>query len=239
MQAHAQTKTLVDIAIPGQGVLRNVAIIVGFAVFTAIAAQISGTPPGWYANAFSWIGLPIEGTPVPISGQTLAVCITGASLGSYRAVASIMLYMLAGIAGLPVYAGAVSKVFAGEVGFGATDGSLWSATSFLSIPSGGYIIGFIVAAYFIGWLAERGWDRGVLRITIALVTGNVIIYLLGLPWLYAVLNQDLSWNMNLAKTLQFGLWPFIPGDILKLAIATAAVPGAWVLLGRLKGQSWK
>jgi len=239
VQAHAQTKTLVDIAIPGQGVLRNVAIIVGFAVFTAIAAQISGTPPGWYANAFSWMGLPIEGTPVPISGQTLAIGVTGAALGSYRAVASIMLYVLAGIAGLPVYAGAVSKVFSGEVAFGATDGSLWSATSLLSIPSGGYIVGFIVAAYFIGWLAERGWDKSVLRITLALVAGNVLIYLLGLPWLFAVLNQLPSLNMDLAKTLQFGLWPFIPGDIFKLAIATAAIPGAWALLGRSKGQSWK
>ena len=239
MQAQSQVKTFVDIVIPGQGLLRNTALIVGFAVFTAMAAQISATPPGWYADAFAWIGLPIEGTPVPITGQTLAIGVTGAALGSYRAMASIMLYMLAGIAGLPVYAGAVSKVVSGEVAFGATNGSLWSTTSFLSIPSGGYIVGFIVAAYFIGWLAERGWDRSILRIALALLTGNIIIYLIGLPWLFAVLNEIPSLNMDLAKTLQFGLWPFIPGDILKLAIATAAIPGAWKLLGRTKGQPWK
>jgi biotin transport system substrate-specific component len=238
VQAQAQVKTFVDVVIPGQGILRNVAIIVGFALFTAVTAQISATPPAWFADAFAWAGLPIEGTPVPITGQTLAIGITGVVLGSYRAIASIMLYALAGIAGLPVYAGAVSKVFSGEVGFGATDGSLWSETSLLSIPSGGYIIGFIVAAYFIGWLAERGWDRGVLRIALALFVGNILIYLFGLPWLFAVLNQVASLDMDLTKTLQFGLWPFIPGDILKLAIATTAVPGAWAIFGRSKGQQW-
>jgi biotin transport system substrate-specific component len=239
VQAQSQVKTFVDMVIPGQGILRNTALIIGFAVFTAMAAQISATPPGWYADAFAWLGLPIEGTPVPITGQTLAIGITGAALGSYRAMASIMLYMLAGIAGLPVYAGSVSKVVSGEVAFGATNGSLWSDTSFLSIPSGGYIVGFIAAAYFIGWLAERGWDRSILRIALALLTGNIIIYLIGLPWLFAVLNEIPSLNMDLAKTLQFGLWPFIPGDILKLAIATAAIPGAWKLLGGTKGQPWK
>jgi biotin transport system substrate-specific component len=228
----AREKTLVDIAVPGQGLLRDAALVVGFALFTAVAAQVSFLPPSWFVDAFAAIGIPIGGTPVPVSLQTLAVGLTGAALGSRRGGLSILLYALAGMAGLPVYAGAVGKILSGEAAFGATDGSLWGGMSFLDIPSGGYIVGFIAAAFVIGWLAERGWDRSVARTALALVIGNVVIYLIGLPWLYAVLSQIPSLNMDLAKTLQFGLWPFIPGDVLKLAVATGVLPGAWALVRR-------
>lgn len=225
-------KTLIDVAIPGQGLWRNVALIVGSALFISVAAQASFSPPSWFVDAFASIGVPIAGTPVPVTLQTLAVGLSAASLGSRRAVMSLLLYMIVGIAGLPVYAGAVGDILSGEASFGATSGSLWGGTAFLSIPSGGYIVGFIVASFVIGWLAERDWDRTILRTAAAIAVGNVIIYLFGLPWLYAVLSDIPSLGMDLPKTLDFGLWPFIPGDILKLAIAAGVLPGVWALWGR-------
>lgn len=232
----AQRRTLVDVAIPGTGLLRDAALVTGFAAFTAVAAQVAFLPPSWFVNAFASIGIPIQGTPVPITGQTMAVGITGAALGSKRGAASLLLYMAAGMAGLPVFAQAWGKVYSGAVAFGSTPGSFWSDTPFWLLTSGGYVVGFILAAYLIGWLAERRWDRSPWRTALALLAGNVIVYLVGLPWLYAVLSQKPALGMDLAKTLNFGLWPFIPGDALKLAIAAGVLPGAWALLRGTRKQ---
>jgi biotin transport system substrate-specific component len=232
MQVAGVPKTLIDVALPRVGVRRDIALVAGFAVFTAFAAQISFSPPSWFADMFATIGVPIEGTPVPITGQTLAVGLTGAALGSRRGAQSMLIYMLVGIIGFPVFAGGFGDVFSGEFAFGTTGGSIWGETSFLSLASGGYIVGFVAAAYLIGSLAERGWDRNVWRIGLALLIGNAIVYLVGLPWLYVVLSDIPALGMDLAKTLDFGLWPFIPGDALKIAIATGALPGAWLLVRR-------
>ena len=231
MQLAHVPKTLIDVAVPRTGIGRDAALVAGFAGFTAVAAQISLSPPGWFVDAFAAIGVPIQGTPVPITGQTLAVGVTGAALGSRRGSQAMLVYMLAGIVGFPVFAGAFGDVFSGEFAFGTTNGSIWGGVPFYSLASGGYIVGFVAAAFVIGLLAERGWDRSIARTAMALVIGNVIIYLVGLPWLYAVLNTP-SFGMDLAKTLDFGLWPFIPGDLLKIALATGALPGAWVLIRR-------
>lgn len=233
-----QRRTLVDVAIPGSGLLRNAALVTGFTAFTAMAAQISFLPPAWFVSAFSAIGIPIAGTPVPITAQTLAVGITGAALGSKRGAASMLLYLLAVMAGLPMLAGTWGQVLSGKVAFGETPGSLWGDVPLTMLTSGGYVVGFIVAAYVIGWLAERGWDRTPWRTALALFAGNVIVWAFGLPWLYyvlATLKPEL--NMDLAKTLNFGLWPYVPGDVVKLAIATGVLPGAWALLkGRGEGR---
>ena len=207
---------------------RAALLVVAGALFVAVAAQVSLTPPQWYANAFSSVGLPIEGTPVPITLQTLAVGLTGAALGSRLGTMSLLLYLFAGIAGLPVYAGSVGDILSGEVAFGATDGSLWGgATSFWAMPSFGYIIGFVIAATLIGRLAERGWDRSFLYTALAMLAGSLVIYAFGLPWLHMSFD-----NMTISLTLDWGLWPFVPGDILKLLVAAGALPGAWVLLRR-------
>lgn len=235
-QASIRRSTLVDMVVPGQGVLRDVALVAGFTALVTVFAQISFLPPAWFVNMFSAIGVPIQGTPVPITGQTLAVGITGAALGSRRGAASLVLYMLLGVVGMPVFAGHWADLSSGKFAFGQTNGSLWGLTPFWMLSSGGYIVGFIIAAYVIGRLAERGWDRSPWRIAAALLAGNVIVYLIGLPWLYAVLTQRPSLGMDLAKTLQFGLWPFIPGDALKLAIATGVLPGAWSLVGQTKAR---
>lgn len=204
----------------------------GFALFTAVAAQISFSPPGWFSQLFTAIGIPVQGTPVPITGQTLAVGIAGAALGSRRGAASLLLYILAGMVGFPVYAGAAAQVWNGQIALGATGGSLWSAVPFWALPSGGYLVGFLAASFLIGGLAERGWDRRPRRTLLALLLGNILIYLFGLPWLYVALAQRPDLSMDLAKTLNFGLWPFIPGDTLKLLVATGVLPGAWSLVRR-------
>ena len=223
-----RTPTLSEYALRGLiPQYRTAFLVVAGALFVAVAAQVSFTPPQWYATIFSSIGLPIEGTPVPITLQTLAVGLTGAALGSRLGVASLLLYLCAGIAGLPVYAGAVGDVLSGEAAFGVTDGAVWGETPFWQYASFGYIIGFVIAATLIGRLAERGWDRNFFFTALAMLAGSVAIYAFGLPWLH--LSFD---NMTVGRTLEWGLWPFIPGDTLKLLIAAGVLPGAWALMRR-------
>ena len=231
-QAQERSPTLTQAVWPSTSVARDAILVTGFALFTAVAAQISFSPPAWFSQLFSAVGLPVQGTPVPITAQTLAVGITGAALGSRRGAVSLLLYLLAGVAGLPVYAGATAQVWSGQVALGATNGSFWSTVSFWALPSGGYLVGFVAAGFLIGGLAERGWDRRPGLTLLALLLGNALIYVCGLPWLYAVLAQRPDLSMDIAKTLNFGLWPFIPGDLLKLLVATGVLPGAWSLVRR-------
>jgi biotin transport system substrate-specific component len=154
------------------------------------------------------VRIPLPFTPVPITGQTFAVVLVGAGLGAVRGTVSLLLYVALGAAGLSIFSG-------------WTGG--WMA---LTGATGGYLIGFIVAAAITGFLAERGWDRRFGSSIGAMLTGNVVIYLFGLPWLAAVANTGLT------KTLELGLYPFVPGDLIKLYLAAMALPGAWRLLGR-------
>jgi biotin transport system substrate-specific component len=151
--------------------------------------------------------------PVPLTGQTFAVLLVGSSLGAIRGAASLALYLWLGVAGAPIYA---------DAGHG------WSA---LTGPSGGYIVGFVLAAAVTGYLAERGWDRRFSSAVGAMLTGNVIIYAVGLPWLAAVIGT------NLERTLELGLYKFVPGDLLKLYLAASALPAAWRVVGRIGGHS--
>jgi biotin transport system substrate-specific component len=177
----------------GVGVLVDAFLILAGALLVALAAQIE---------------IPLPFTPVPITGQTLAVLLVGSSLGAWRGGSSLLLYLVLGGVGLPFYSG-------GDRGWEVVQGA-----------TGGYLIGFILAAIVTGALAERRWDRRVRSSIGAMLTGNVIIYLVGLPWLAVVLDTGLE------KTLEFGLYPFVPGDMLKLYLAALALPGAWKLLGR-------
>jgi biotin transport system substrate-specific component len=141
--------------------------------------------------------------PVPITGQTLAVLLVGSTLGWARGAISMVLYAVLGLVGLPVYS---------DGSHGA--GVLFGAT-------GGYIIGFIVSAALVGWLAERQWDRKVLKAIVTFVAGSVVVFAIGLPWLAVVLHTDLP------TTLQYGLYPFIIGGIIKAVIAAGLLPLAW------------
>lgn len=143
-------------------------------------------------------------TPVPITGQTFAVLLVGAALGSRRGAASLALYLLQGSLGLPVFAGGKSGLIT------------------LLGPTGGYLVGFVVAAFLVGYLAERGLDRRWFTALPAFLAGEIVIYLFGLPWLATF--------VGLEKALLGGLWPFLPGDFIKALFAAAALPSAWALI---------
>ena len=157
--------------------------------------------------ASAQISFKLPFTPVPITGQTFSVLLVGAALGTARGGASGLLYVLLGLV-FPVYA-------AGGEGWDVIVGA-----------SGGYLVSYPFAAALTGYLAERRWDRRFSSAIGAMLTGNVVIYLFGLPWLAVVLNT------NLEKTLELGLYPFVPGDTFKLYLAAAALPAAWKLAGR-------
>ena len=149
-------------------------------------------------------------TPVPITLQTFAVLLVASAYGPLLGTASLALYMLVGIAGAPVYAEQKQgcDVFTGA--------------------NGGYIVGFVVAAARTGYLAERGWDRRFSTSVTVMLTGSVVIYACGLVWLHHDLG--VSWT----KALELGLYPFVPGDVVKLYLAALALPGAWRLVERIK-----
>ncbi len=149
MKKLALSVTLMDAVFPKKGLLRDAALIVGFSCLTALLAQIS-----------FWIG------PVPITGQTLAVLLAGALLGSCRGALSQLSYLAIGATAIPYW-----FALGGPPGIARLLG-----------PTGGYLIGFVAAAFVVGWLAERGWDRRLWTAVLAMVIGNITIYIFGLPW---------------------------------------------------------
>lgn len=146
--------------------------------------------------------------PVPITGQTLAVLLVGSSLGATRGALSMVLYALVGALGAPIF----------SEGSGGT-AALFGAT-------GGYIVGFVLAAALTGWLAQRRWERGLVRGMLAFGAGSVVVFLVGLPWLQVSLG--LTWSQTLAA----GLYPFVIGGVIKAAIAALVLRGAWALVDR-------
>jgi len=174
----------------------DVALVVGAALFVALSAQLV---------------IPLPFTPVPITMQPFAVLLVGASLGAVRGSSALVLYLLLGMVGAPVYAD----------GHGGVEWVLGA--------SGGYLVSYPFVAAITGRLAERQWDRRVLSALAAMLAGNVAIYVVGVPWLAAYLG------VGLGRALELGLYPFIPGDLLKLALAALLLPGAWRLVRRAKG----
>lgn len=148
--------------------------------------------------------------PVPITGQTLAVLLVGSALGANRGALAMLLYWVVGMAGAPIY----------------SDGGSGLAAAFG--PSGGYIMGFMVAAYAVGKVAERGGDRNVLKAALSFLAGTVITFAFGMAWL------ALSTGAGLQQTLEWGLYPFIAGGLIKSAIAAGIMPLAWKASSRLR-----
>jgi biotin transport system substrate-specific component len=157
--------------------------------------------------------------PVPMTLQTLAVLAIGGAYGSRLGAATLCLYALEGAAGLPVFANFQAGLFlpTGEI-----------------IATGGYIIGFVLAAFLVGWLAERGWDRGVVKMFAAMLLGAAVLYVPGLIWLTIWIAEikGLAWGTAVAASISSGLIPFILGDLVKAALAAMAFPATWSLLGR-------
>jgi biotin transport system substrate-specific component len=179
--------------LPGARV-RDVVLVVSGALLTALFAQIS---------------IHVPGSPVPITGQTLAVGLVGATLGMRRGAASLALYAVLGLF-LPFYAD-------GDSGWSV----VWGA-------SGGYIIGFIFAAGFIGWMAEHGADRNVLLAFLAFVGGQLLIFAFGLAGLKISVDESWSWTIHNGFTI------FIFGGLVKAAIGAVVLPSAWGLVRRFE-----
>lgn len=176
-------------------VLYDIAVVIGGSFIIALCAQL----------AIGW--------PVPVTGQTFAVLMIGALLGARRASLSVLIYIMEGAAGLPVFA-------QGRGGFMVLLG-----------PTGGYLVGFVFAVYIVGLLAERGWDRRIGKTIIAMVFGNITIYTFGLLWLCCLVYMD-KLPINANKILIVGLYPFIAGDLLKISLAAILLPSGWKMLGR-------
>ncbi|HEY7599318.1 MAG TPA: biotin transporter BioY [Candidatus Limnocylindrales bacterium] len=156
-------------------------------------------------------------TPVAITGQTFGVLFTAALLGLRRSLVSVALYLLIGFVGLPVFAEGTS----GLARVASFEAGLLSLA-----PTGGYLLGFLIAGGLVGRLAELGWDRRIGGSLAAMLIGNVVIYLIGVPWLM------LAAGVGLGRGLELGLWPFVVGDALKLAVAAGLLPVGWWLVRR-------
>lgn len=189
--ANARALTLADAALPGAGAIRDVLLVVGASLATAAAAQLA---------------VPVPWSPVPITGQTFAVLLSGAVLGARRAFLAQALYLVEGAAGLPFFAGGAA------------------GAAILLGPTGGYLAAFPLAAAVTGFLAERGWDRRFLTTAAAMLAGSVVIFALGLARLSRFVPAD--------HLFSAGLFPFVPGDLVKSALAALAFPAAWRAIAR-------
>lgn len=187
--------TLVDRVIPRTLVTDAALVIAGTALVAALAQ----------------VAIPLW--PVPVTGQTLAVLLVGASLGAARGAASLGLYALLGAIGLPIYSDAASG---------------WSV---LVGPTGGYIIGFVLSAAIVGWAAERRWDRGWLKAAVTFIGGSLVVFAVGLPWLSYSLG-GFGLPNDLQSTLVAGFYPFIIGGLIKASIAAALLPAIWKAVER-------
>ncbi len=148
--------------------------------------------------------------PVPMTMQTFVVLVIGMAYGPRLGAATVAFYLASGASGLPVFAGTPEK------GIGI---------AYMMGTTGGYLLGFVIAAALCGWLALRGWDRTPLTTAFAMLAGNAVIYIPGLLWLGAVVGWD-------KPVLQWGLTPFLLGDLFKLLLAACVLPLAWKMVGR-------
>lgn len=172
--------------------LYDIVLIIAGSLLIALSAQLK-------------VFLPFS--PVPVTGQTFAVLMIGALFGARRGCLSVIVYIMQGLMGLPVFA-------------------LGTGPAVLAGPTGGYLAGFVVGAYVTGFLAERSWDRRVGTTILAMVLGNLAIYSFGLAWLCCLMGPS--------KAVLFtGLYPFIIGDLLKILLAAAVLPAGWKFLALL------
>ncbi len=150
--------------------------------------------------------------PVPITMGTFAVLSIGAAYGARLGLATILGYMLVGALGFDVFAGSSAEKFGLTYMMGGT---------------GGYLIGYVLATLALGALAARGWDRSAGKMALAMLVGNVLIYVPGLLWL----GQLYGWDQPI---LQWGLTPFLAGDAIKLCMAALLLPALWKLVGKAR-----
>lgn len=169
--------------------VRDAALVLGGAGLVGIAAQIA---------------VPVPGSPVPVTGQTFAALLVGTALGAGRGFAALLVYALAGLAGVPWFA----------------EGGSGTSASF------GYVLGMLLASAAVGALARRGADRSMPRMAGTMLLGEAIIYAIGVPYL------ALAADMSVSAAIAAGLTPFLLGDALKAALAMGVLPTAWKFLNR-------
>ena len=191
-------RTLADAVLPAQNrsLVADTVLIVGASLLVAASARLSFAVP--------W-------TPVPVTGQTFAVLLTGILLGSQRGALALALYLLEGAAGLPFFAGGASGLLR------------------LLGPTGGYLWAYPVAAGLVGWLAERGWDRRPHGAALAMGIGSLLILGAGSVWLSAFVG-------GLAMGFAKGMLPFLPGDLMKIVLAATVLPSGWAVVHRIQGD---
>ena len=187
----AKNETLIEVALAPFDVVRQVGLVVGFSLLMALSAQVV---------------IPIG--PIPITGQTFAVLLTGALLGSRLGALTMIVYLIEGASGLPFFRGGMAGI------------------AHLMGPSGGYLIAFPAAAFITGAFAEHGWDRRFLTAAAAMAIGSVVIILSG--WAWFTLLMHASPLISLYDTVI----KFIPGDIIKILLAAAVLPTGWKLVGQ-------
>ena len=193
--SYAKPETLIGTALAPLDWIRSVGLVLAFSLLMALSAQIV---------------IPIG--PVPITGQTFVVLLTGALLGSRLGAMAMIVYLVEGASGLPFF-------FGGSGGLGHLLG-----------PTGGYLVAFPAAAYITGAFAEHDWDRHFLTAVAAMAIGSLVIMLSGWSWFALVTNTPMLTAFKLT------VLPFIPGDIVKILLAAAALPAGWALLQRKASQ---
>jgi biotin transport system substrate-specific component len=188
----AKAETLTSVVLAPLDWARGLALVVAFSLLTALAAQVA---------------IPLPWTPVPITGQTFAVLLTGALLGSRLGALAMIAYLIEGASGLPFFA-------AGGSGVGRL----------LFSPTSGYLLAYPAAAFVVGLLAERGWDRRFITAAAMMALGSIVILLGGWAWLTRFFAPATAWA--------FGVAPFLIGDLIKIALAAAVLPSGWALIKR-------
>jgi biotin transporter BioY len=191
MNSYAQAETLLGTALAPIDFSRSVSLVVAFSLLTALAAQIV-----------------IPAGPVPITGQTFAVLLTGALLGSRMGAAALVLYLIEGACGLPFFYGGSSGL------------------PHLFGPTGGYLVAFPAAAFITGAFAEHGWDKRFPTAVAAMAVGSLIILLAGWAWFSLITNTPP------VPAFVLTIKPHIIGDIIKVLLAAATLPLGWHLLKR-------
>lgn len=181
--------TLLGTLAPGGSLIRATGFVVAGSLLLALSAKAQ--VPFW---------------PVPMTLQSLAIMMIGMAYGSRLAMATVLLYLAEGMAGLPVFAGA-------GAGF-----------AYMTGPTAGYLFGFIIAAGLIGWLAERGWDRSLVKALAAMSAGHVVLFIPGVAWLAVLFGME--------KAVAVGLTPFIAATLLKTALGAALMQTAWTIVAR-------
>jgi biotin transport system substrate-specific component len=184
----SQVSTLKSAFITRATVASQISLILTGTVFLAVMAQIS---------------IPIPGSPVPFTGQTLGVLLLGTAYGAGLGFSTIAFYLLMGMAGAPIFSSGTSGI------------------ERIVGPTGGYLVGMLISSLVLGALAGRKWDQKIKTVIPTMIIGNSIIFSVGLFWLYQYTGQSWSW------TFEKGFTPFIFGEILKIAIASTALPAVW------------